>query len=342
VNEAAAPRSPALERLKRIAPKLGYPLFYLVCLVVFASWVLPYGRLRDRLVAQFNALQKPGAGAQELQIEELTSSWLTGIKAKGVHLFIAPSDSTKPPAELKVDEARARFSILSALIGNRSLTFSVDAWDGHIDGSYSESGKEREVEVEIKAVDLGQADALAVMLPVPLDGRLSGTVKLAMPEGKATKGSGTVALDIDNGAVGKGKDFELDLGKMGKLTLPRLNLGALSLQAEAKEGILRVNKVAASGKDVDLNGEGRIQMRELATDSIADINLSLKIADAYKTRNEKTKSIFGEPGKGGGLLDFDPKVKSMKKPDGSYAIRLTGPLSKMSTMPGSLIPTAPK
>ena len=49
-----------------------------------------------------------------------------------------------------------------------------------------------------------------------------------------------MALDIEGAAVGKGKDFELALGKMGKLSLPRLNLGSLSLQAEAKEGILRV------------------------------------------------------------------------------------------------------
>ena len=192
------------------------------------------------------------------------------------------------------------------------------------------------MEVEIKNVELGQADALATMISVPLEGRLSGTIKISMPEGKATKGTGAVALELENAAVGKGKEFELAVPNMGKLALPRLNLGNLSIQAEAKEGILRVNKLSATGKDVDINGEGRIQMRELATDSIADINLTLKIADAYRTKNDKTKSIFGEPGKSG-LLDFDPKVKQMKRPDGTLAMRLTGPLSKISTMPGSLV-----
>lgn len=329
------------EKLKRLAPKLGYPLFYLVCLVVFASWVMPYHRVKERIVAQFNALQKPGAGAQELSIDEVTSSWLTGIKATGIKLLVAPGDSTKPPAELRVDEAKVRVSLLSALVGNRSVSFTVSAWDGKIEGSYAERSKDREVDVEIKNLELGQAEALGAMLSLPLEGRLSGTVRLAMAEGKASKGSGAVALDIEGAAVGKGKDFELALGKMGKLSLPRLNLGSLSLQAEAKEGILRVNKLAASGKDVELSGEGRIQMRELATDSIADVNLTLKVADSYKTKNDKTKSIFGEPGKGGGLLDFDPKVKSMKKADGSYAVRLTGPLSNLGTMPGSLLPPSP-
>ncbi|MFO0673623.1 MAG: type II secretion system protein GspN [Polyangiaceae bacterium] len=325
------------ERLKRLAPKLGYPLLYVVCLVVFATWVMPYARLRDRIVAQFNALQKPGAGAQELQIDELSSSWLTGLKAKGVHLFVASSDASKPPAELKVDEAKARVSILSALVGNRSVSFDVDAFDGHVEGSYSERGKDREVEVDIKGIELGQAEILAAMLSVPLEGKLTGTVKITMPEGKAAKGSGNVALELEGAAVGKGKEFELAVPNMGKLALPRLTIGNLTIQAEAKEGILRINKLAAGGKDLDLNGEGRIQMRELATDSIADINLTLKIADAYKTKNDKTKSIFGEPGKSG-LLDFDPKVKQMKRPDGSYSVRLAGPLSKMQPMPGTTIP----
>lgn len=326
------------EKFRRIAPKLGYPLFYLVCLVVFSSWVLPYGRLRDRLVSQFNALQKPGPGAQELQIEELSSSWLTGLKAKGVRLLVAPSDPSKPPAELNVDVARVRVSLLGMLFGTRTVNFDLDAWDGHVEGAYVERGKDREVEVDIKGVELGQAEALASMLSVPLEGRLTGTIKIAMPEGKATKGSGVVTLELDDAAIGKGKDFELEIPNMGKLGLPRLTLGNLSIQAEAKEGILRINKLVATGKDVDINGEGRIQMRELATDSIADINLSLKIADSYRTKNDKTKSIFGEPGKSG-LLDFNPKAKTMKRPDGSWAIRLTGPLSKISTMPGSLVPT---
>lgn len=329
------------ERLKRLAPKLGYPLFYLFWFIIFASWVMPYGRLKDRIVAQFNALQKPGPGAQELQIEELTSSWLTGLKAKGVHLFIASSDPGKPPAELKVDEAKARVAILPMLIGNRSVSFSLEAWDGRIDGSFAEHGKDRSVDVEFNGVDLGQADALSAMLSVPLEGRLTGTVKIEMPEGKASKGSGAVALELENAGVGKGKDFEFEIPKMGKLSLPRVNLGTLSLQAEAKEGILRINKLLAAGKDIDINGEGRIQMRELATDSIADVNLVLKVSDAYRSRNDKTKSIFGEPGKSG-LLDFDPKVKAMKKPDGSLAIRLTGPLSKVQTMPGTGISTPSK
>ena len=43
------------ERLKRIAPKVGYPLFYLFCLVVFLSWTFPYEKLKERIVTTFNA-----------------------------------------------------------------------------------------------------------------------------------------------------------------------------------------------------------------------------------------------------------------------------------------------
>ena len=35
------------ERAKRIGPKLGYPVFYLFCLVVFLSLTFPYEKLKD-------------------------------------------------------------------------------------------------------------------------------------------------------------------------------------------------------------------------------------------------------------------------------------------------------
>ena len=61
------------ERLKRIAPKLGYPIFYLFCLVIFLSWTFPYEKLKDRIVTQFNAQQRNSAHPQELQIDDLDS-----------------------------------------------------------------------------------------------------------------------------------------------------------------------------------------------------------------------------------------------------------------------------
>src|SRR3954469_24802996 len=100
------------ERLRRIGPKLGYPFFYLFCLVIFLSWTFPYEKLRDRVVTQFNAQQRSSAHPQELQIDDLDSWFLTGVKAKGIRLISPSAEAGKAPSILSVDEARARFSLL--------------------------------------------------------------------------------------------------------------------------------------------------------------------------------------------------------------------------------------
>ena len=51
--------------------------------------VFPYEKLKERIVTTFNAQQRATKGHQELQIDELSGHWLSGVKMKGVHLFSA-------------------------------------------------------------------------------------------------------------------------------------------------------------------------------------------------------------------------------------------------------------
>jgi type II secretion system protein N len=313
------------ERLKLWGPRIGFPLFYLFAFAVFASWTFPYDKLKERIVVTFNAQQRASGAQQELQIDEMGSSFVTGIKAKGVRLLSLPPEPGKPPIVLVIDQAKARISLLPLLIGHRNVSFHLEAFNGEIDGSFEEHGKDRVVEVELKAVDLTKVEPLTATLGVPIDGKLSGTVNLTMPEGKASKGSGSVAFEGADVAIGDGK------AKLkGALALPKLTVGNLSFAAEAKEGVLRITKFGAGGKDVELTGDGRIQMRELATESICDVNVKFKINDGYRTKSDITKSLFGAPGSNAPALFelADPKVKQAKRPDGSYAFHMRGLLGR--------------
>ncbi|MEO8799526.1 MAG: hypothetical protein ABI551_16660, partial [Polyangiaceae bacterium] len=73
-------------RLRAVAAIAGYPAFYLFCVFLFTSLTFPYETLKQRIVLTFNAQQRAAGAPQELQIDELTSSWVTGVKAIGVHL----------------------------------------------------------------------------------------------------------------------------------------------------------------------------------------------------------------------------------------------------------------
>jgi type II secretion system protein N len=315
----------------RYAGVVGYPIFYAVCLAIFLPMAFPYDRLRERIVASFNASQMGGAvGQQELQIDDMSGYWLSGVRMKGVRLMTAQAEPGKPPSELGIDEATFRYSVLPMLVGNSSLGFDVLAFGGEASGSYSEQGKARAVEVTLDSVDLGELAPLVQLLGVPLGGKLGGSVRLTMPEGRASKGAGTVALEATDVSVGDGK------AKLkGALALPKIDVGPISFTAEAKDGVLKIGKLVAGGKDVELQGEGRIMMRDLATDSLCDAQVRFKINDAYKAKSDMTKTLFGAPGSNAaGLFELaDARIRTSKRADGYYAWNIRGPLGSPEFVP---------
>jgi type II secretion system protein N len=314
---------------------VGYPLFYVVCLAVFLPLAFPYERLRERIVASFNATQVAGvggaAGQQELQIDDMSGYWLTGVRMKGVKLLTAVAEAGKAPSEMAIDEATFRYSVLPMLIGNSSLGFDVLAFGGEASGSYAEQGKVRAVEVTLDAIDLGQVAPLVQLLGVPIGGKLGGSIRLTMPEGKASKGAGTVALEAGDVWVGDGK------AKLkGALALPKIEVGGVTFSAEAKDGVLKIGKLVAGGKDVELQGDGRIVMRDMATDSLCDAQVRFKINDAYKAKSDMTKTLFGAPGStASGLFELaDARIRQSKRGDGYYAWNVRGPLGSPEFVPG--------
>jgi type II secretion system protein N len=322
------------EKLKRLAPKIGYPLFYVFALVVGLSWTFPFEKLRDRIVLAFNAEQTKAANPQELQIEELDSSWITGVKAKGVRLITPASEASKAPTEIRLDEARARISLLGLLFGNKDVSFRVDAFDGVVKGSFEDGSKERNLDVNFDGVDVNKIDAIAANAGFPLEGRLFGTMKLRLPEGKASKANGTLSIEIRDMFAGNAKELLLKT-PLGPFTLPRLKIGTVLVNGEAKDGILKITKIAATGGDVDVSGDGRVQLREVATDAHLDVNLKFKINDAYRNKNDKTKLLFGAPGgKDKPMLEMDPRMAKSKTSDGYYTLKIGGSLGKPDPQPG--------
>jgi type II secretion system protein N len=314
--------SPALKKL--LVPA-GYVVFAMVAFVVFVSWTFPYQTLKDRITGTFNAQQKVGTAQQELQIEELTGYWVTGVRANGVRLLSAPTEVGQPPAEIKIDEARARLQILPLLLFNKDIKFSLDLLGGTVDGFFGDHGADRIIELEFHGVEVGKLGPIQQALGIPIEGKLDGTVKLQLPQGKASKGNGTVNLELHELAIGDGKS-KIMLQKGMGLPLAKLNVGTVTIEGVAKDGQLKITKISAQGKDLELSGEGRVQLKELANDSVVDVALQMKVADTYKNKNDMTKGLFA-------ALEFSPDGRAAKRADGFYGLRLLGPLGALKPSP---------
>lgn len=323
-------------RLRRILKWMLYPLFYFFAFALFALWTFPYDRLKDRLVAEFNARQPAGTGTR-IEIENMSGYWLHGIEAEGVKLVAPPP----PPGEdgkpkearvMKIEQIHVSISLLRLLVGTKHIKFGGDVFGGKVDGFTSDADDSRTINVELDGVSVSDLPVLREVVGLPMSGALSGTVELVLPEAKLSKAGGKIDLKITDLTVGDGKEKI-----QNTIALPKLEAGELVLEAEATEGRLKISKLNGNGKHLEVVSDGSIRLRDPLDASLAELSMRFKFSDAYKTKDDMTKGLFGEPGSPlPGLFDLNPKNKRAKRPDGFYAFRMTGPLAKLDMQPSPL------
>ena len=340
------------DKLRRIAKWILYPLFYLFCLAIFGYLAFPFDRLKDRIIAEFERSQtKRGqtAAAQRLEIDEVTSYWFTGVEATGVRLIVPPDEASSRPAGLEaslgkgaaeqpkemiiaIDEAHARVRILPLLIGRVKIDFTAKAFGGEISGTVPVGAASGPVELELENVDLGQIHPIVSLVGLPMKGTAQGKLELTASEGKFNKANGSLDFTIADVSVGDGKTK-----LKGQIALPEARLGDVSIAAEATNGVLKLTKLTGTGPDIELVGDGKVSVREPWNDSAADLYIRFKFSDAYRDKNDDTRSLLGTPGSSmPALIEVvEPKVKKAKRADGFYGFHAHGPLKKLKFDPSA-------
>lgn len=336
-------------RAKKILRGVLYPLFYLLVLFLFFYWTFPFERLKDRLLVEFNSSQPAGPGVR-LEIDDLDGYWLSGVEAEGVRLVSPPKPETASdgdatdakddkdgkkkdePHVVTIEEVHARVSLLRLLLGTTHVSFGADAFGGEVSGYTSDADDARTIELELDNVGAGDLPVINDIVGLPMTGALSGTIDLKLPEQKLSKAEGKISLKATEVTIGDGKAKIRDT-----IALPRLDAGELELEADVSEGRVDIEKLSAKGKDFELVADGKIRLRDPFESSLIEVSLRFKFSDTYKNKNDMTRGLFGAPGSTvPGVFDLDPKNQRAKRPDGFYAFRVTGPMSKPDTQPAPL------
>jgi type II secretion system protein N len=113
------------------------------------------------------------------------------------------------------------------------------------------------------------------------------------------------------------------------VALPKLDAGELVLAAEVKAGQVKVTQLSANGPDLELSAEGYIRLRDQPAQSYLNLTTEFKFTDRYTNKDDITKALFGKSG----AFDLDPKNRRAKRPDGFYAWRVSGALSRPAFAP---------
>ncbi len=321
----------------KILSQIGYALFFLACLLVFAYWTFPYERLRDYIVQEVEYPMGPTgrrqASGYELQIVDLSPSFFTGVTLSGVHLSKPALEPDASPFDLLIDEATIRVSLLSLLFGTTSLSFDASLAGGEVEGDYSQSGDETELDVELDEIQFRRLGVIRSALGLPVSGTAGGAIELQLAE-EASETSGAIELDITGVELGDGKAKLKLPGMSDGVTVDKIRAGTLTLRATAEEGNAKVEQLSAKGPDVEIDGSGTIRLSRQIKATRLDLLVRSKFNDSYKEKSDRTRALFS-------LLEFNPQTRLARTPDGSMQFRVSGSFGgSIRAVPAGRAPTS--
>lgn len=313
-----------------------YVLFFLFCFLLFAYWSFPYDRVRDRIIREVEYTRGPGGALRptgwELDIVDLSPSWGTGFTATGVQVGKRPEEPGKPTVSMLIDEATVHVSPFALIVGDLSVGFDLELAGGEIDGSYSQpigaalgdEDGDLDLEATLEEVHLRRVSLLRSALGIPLSGVATGSFDFFVAQ-DPQQTEGRLDLTIRNLQVGNGR-AKLAVGDNEGITIERIDAGDLKVKIEAEEGIGRITQLEAKGKDAELEGAGTLRLLSPLDMSRLDALFRIKFADAYRNENDRTRALFS-------LMEFSPKVRAARTPDGALQWRVAGSLG------GQIVPS---
>lgn len=247
----------------------------------------PAGTLRQRLEREI-----AGRTPLAAEIEETSLLFPLGLQASGIRL-----GSGSPPDGLTVAELRLTPLWRQLAGSNPGLAFRARVLGGDVAGSWRKNGS---IEATLQKLSFS-APVGTVAAPLLLRGELDqGELSGAYPLAAANT---RLALHFDR--------MELSgLGAFG-LASDTLALGNVELTGSGRGNALKVERLTASGGNLEISAEGTVMLAEPLERSRLNLNLVLR-------PGRQLDQAFTD------LLELLAKADK----DGSYRLRLTGALTQ--------------
>lgn len=316
--------------MKRVAKWVGYPVFFVVTFVLFAYWTFPWDRVRDYLVQEVETPMESGrrvASGYQLEIVDLSPSWITGVELTGVRLVKLPTEPDERPVDVTFEHVHARVGLLAALVGDLDVDFEAAVAGGDVEGHFEQSGESLAFDVDVENVNLRRISILRSYLPLPTQAKLSGHVELALGE-QPSDASGSLDLRLEGLKIGDGQ-AKLAIEGMGDgITVDEIDAGDVTIEAGVENGVVQLRRLQGRGSDLELAGSGELRLMRPFELSRADMLIRMRFTDAYKEKSDRTRALFS-------LLDLQPRLRTFKTTDGALQLRIAGTLAGRVTTRGA-------
>jgi type II secretion system protein N len=294
------------------APKLRtwqrralYGLFAAAAFLFALRQTFPTEAVKERLVME------AAAQGWQLSVVDVEAAGFAGIGMRGVTL------ESRDGLRIPIDRLTASLRLWPLLLGRHRIAFDAEVFDGRVEGFAEERTGARRLVVQAAAVDLARATPLRKATGLDLLGSLRGDVDITLDEKEPAKSKGRAELVVD-GATVNGGSVSVP-GMAGALTIPRVGLGQLSAKAVVKDGRIQVERLATTGSDVELSGEGLY----------AVIQSRMAYAPVFGKARLRIRDAFWAKGGASALKGLvELALSRARAGDGSYGFQIYGTLSR--------------
>jgi type II secretion system protein N len=286
---------------------IGYLAFTVFSLLLFLWLTFPYEVLRQRLVIQAEqagmALAVRSAGPA-----------LFGMKLESVQLMPdSPDGLPDTTRALLIDQVSVRPSLLPM-----GVRVHADMMGGEVVGSWGLLG-DPDLSVSLEGLNPQRGNFIGYT-GLDLEGLLEGGIDLTMPkldtgEADFSKAGGELTLQLAGTQLNGGT-----LPGALPLDLPSARLGDLQLTLPIEEGVGTIS-LAGNGEDLQLQGEGTLNLARRLEMSRLDLMVKLRASEEFA----RAQPMIGM---GLNTLPAAPDDPSFRR------ARVGGTLSRLSFTPG--------
>ncbi|MSP59019.1 MAG: type II secretion system protein GspN [Myxococcales bacterium] len=314
---------------KLIAPAkwVGYPLFALLVFVLSLYQALPRKQIQERLENDATAILGATVEADDFGLTLFSGP---GVSATTVLVKTRPLSPAEKPTRYTVEDLVLHFSLYQLLRGFADTSFSGRIASGSVSGKFRSVPDEGLLVVDASEIALAEIPGIALAIPLPVAGVVELKADITTPKNVIPQANGSVALTITDATVGDGKakltipggDPFLSQG----VTIPKIALGKIAGKVVIDKGRAVFRDLRGHSKDLDVELDGYIELRDPLSLSLVHLYLKVKPADALLKREPALELMIN------GIAPL------ARRSDGYLGFSITGTPSSPFALPSKEVP----
>lgn len=312
MSETVASQTSILEsppsRLATLARFLGWTALFVVLLVMFTVAKLPQTKIQATLLGYVNQALNPGGIQVTADEGRLVLGLGIAYELKGVKLVKLGG---LKPAILKVSRIEIQPAWSALILLKPGAKFALEEGPGSLRGQVVMRGEDLDVSFQSDGLNLGRLGALPFLAGIDGTAELKGEGSLLGNFRALNSLSGSIQLQVAKLVV--------DAQSLAGFNLPRIAAsdGQIDLQISGGKVQFQNFRLGKSSDDLSLGVTGDVKLGRTIDSSDANLHVKLGLSQGVL----KSFSIL------------DTLLGSMKQPDGTYKIRLQGPMYSLMPTP---------